>query len=327
VAQQAKLFKQAVDLELEVIKKAAGMKKPSQDELSVLIQPISKVMGSISELESKYRGKDLVNHLKTVSEGTPVLGWICVDTTPGPFVKETIGASEFWSNKILREYKGKDEKHVNWVTSFNNFLKNLVPYIMKNHTTGLSWNTGGGSKPQPQAAVSASGSAENDFKAIIDEHLSIYMNESAKFGGAVADQAKLFKQAIDLEVALVGKASKQKKVSQDDFQKLINPISEVMGKITDLESKYRGKDHVNHLKTVSEATQALGWVCVEPTPGPFVKETIGASEFWSNKILKDFKGKDENHVNWVKGFNGFLKALETYIRAHHTTGLSWNTVK
>jgi len=96
-----------------------------------------------------------------------------------------------------------------------------------------------------------------------------------------------------------------------------------MGKIGELESKYRGKDHVNHLKAVAEGTPALGWVCVEPTPGPYVKDTIGASEFWSNKILKDFKGKDENQVNWVKGFNGFLKALVSYIMAHHTTGLSW----
>jgi hypothetical protein len=321
VAQQAKLFKQAVDLEFELIKKAATMKKPSQDELSVLVTPISKIMNSIGEMESKYRGKDLVNHLKTVSEGTPALGWVCVDTTPGPFVKETIGASEFWSNKILRDFKGKDEKHLNWVTHFNNFLKNLVPYIMKNHATGLSWNTPG-AKPQQQVAVAASGSSENDFKEIINEHLSLYFTESNKIGGVVSEQAKLFKQAVELELALIGKASKQKKVSQDEFQKWIAPISEIMGKIGELESKYRGKDHVNHLKTVSEGTMALSWVCID-LPGPHVKETIGSSEFWSNKILKDFKGKDENQVNWVKGFNGFLKALVRYIMAHHTTGLSW----
>jgi hypothetical protein len=323
IAQQAKLFKQAVDLELELIKKAAGQKKPSQDDLMKEVTPISNIMNSIAEIESKYRGKDHVNHLKAVSEGTQALGWVCVEPTPGPFVKDTIGSSEFWSNKILTQYKGKDEKQVNWVTNFNGFLKNLVPYIMKNHATGLSWNTGAG-KAQQHVAVAATGSAENDFKDIIHEHLTIYFTESNKIGGVVAEQATLFKKAVEQEVELVGKASKTKKVSQDEFQKWIAPISETMGKVAEIESKYRGKDHVNHLKTVSEGTQALGWVCVEPTPGPFVKDAIGSSEFWSNKILKDFKGKDENQVNWVKGYNGFLKALATYIMAHHTTGLSWS---
>jgi len=322
VAKQANLFKQAVDQEYEIIKKAASTKRPSQDELSALLAPLSTLMGSIGEMESKYRGKEFLNHLKTVSEGTTALGWVCVEPTPGPYVKDTIGSSEFWSNKILKDFKGKDEKQVQWVTHFNSFLKNLVPYIMKNHATGLSWNTGG-AKPQQQVAMAALGSAENDFKNIIDEHLSIYFKESEKIGGVVNDQAKLFKQAVELEFALIGKASKQKKVSQDEFQKLITPISDIMTKISELESKYRGKEHVNHLKTVAEGTPALGWVCVDTTPGPYVKETIGSSEFWSNKILKDFKGKDENQVNWVKGFNGFLKALVSYIMAYHTTGLSW----
>jgi len=325
IAQQAKLFKEAVDLEFELIKKAATTKKPSQDEFGALVGPISNIMNSITTIESKYRGKDFVNHVKTVSEGTAALGWVCVEPAPGPFVKETTAASEFWSNKILTQQKGKDE-HINWVTSFNGFLKNLQPYIMKNHATGLSWNTGG-ARPQQAVAVAAGGTAENDFKAIIDEHLSIYYAESNKIGGAVADQAKLFKEAVDLELALIVKASKQKKVDQNEFQKWITPISEVMKKIADAESKYKGKDHVKHLKTVSEGTTALGWVCVEPTPGPYVKESIPSSEFWSNQILKEFKGKDENQVNWVKGFNGFLKALLPYIMAHHTTGLTWNTVK
>jgi len=326
VAEQAKLFKQAVDKELELIKKAAGQKKPSSDELSNLVAPVSGLMTQVAELESKYRGKDLVNNLKAVAEGTPVLGWVCMEPTPGPYVKELIGASEFWSNKILREFKGKDENQVNWVTHYSGFLKGLVPYIMKNHATGLSWNTGGG-RPLAAGPVAAAGvgGAEREFKEILEEHVNLYVTESDKIGGVVAEQAKLFKQACFLELEIISKASGNKKPSPEEFQQMIQPVSEVMSKIAEVESKYRGKDHVNHLKTVAEGTPALGWVCMEPTPGPYVKETIAASEFWSNKILKDFKGKDEGQVNWVKGYNGFLKALVSYILAHHTTGLSWNT--
>jgi adenylyl cyclase-associated protein len=49
-----------------------------------------------------------------------------------------------------------------------------------------------------------------------------------------------------------------------------------------------------------------------------------SSEFYSNRILKDFKGKDETQVAFVTHFNTFLKDLQTYIKTYHTTGLTWN---
>jgi adenylyl cyclase-associated protein len=50
----------------------------------------------------------------------------------------------------------------------------------------------------------------------------------------------------------------------------------------------------------------------------------GGSEFYSNRILKDFKGKDQIQVDWVNAFNSFLKELQAYIKQFHTTGLTWN---
>jgi len=324
VEKQAKLFKQAVDLELELIKKAATQKKPTPEELQTLIAPISAVMASISEVESKYRGKDHLNHVKTLSEGVQALGWVCVEPTPGPFVKDTIGSSQFWSNKILTQYKGKDETQVNWVRTFTEFLQNLQKYILQHHTTGLSWNTGGRGPVAVVHVAPAGGAADVAFHELITEHIVPFVEISTKIGGDVEKQAKLFKQAVDLEHELIKKAATQKKPTQEALAVEIAPISNVMSSIAEIESKYRGKDHVNHLKTVSEGTPALGWVCVDSTPGPFVKEVVGASEFWSNKILKDFKGKDENQVNWVKAYNSFLKALNTYIMTYHTTGLTWS---
>jgi len=281
-------------------------------------------MASVSEVESKYRGKDHVNHLKTVSEGTSALGWVCVEPTPGPFTKEAIGASEFWSNKILKDFKGKNETHVNWVKGYNGFLKALVTYILANHTTGLSWNTSAGRAVAPVTAVAVSGGAQRAFEDLISEHVDPYVQISNKIGGEVASQANLFKEATQKSADLIGKAATTKKPTQEALAELLAPVSNLMTKIAEIESKYRGKDHVNHLKAVAEGTPALGWVCVEPTPGPYVKEVIGASEFWSNKILSQFKGKDDNQVQWVHSFNGFLKALNGYILSYHTTGLTWS---
>jgi len=40
--------------------------------------------------------------------------------------------------------------------------------------------------------------------------------------------------------------------------------------------------------------------------------------------LKEFNGNSQIHVDWVAGFNGFLKELQAYIKKNHTTGLTWN---
>jgi len=50
----------------------------------------------------------------------------------------------------------------------------------------------------------------------------------------------------------------------------------------------------------------------------------GGSEFYSNKLLTKYKGKDEQQVAWVNAFNGYLKGMETYIKDFHRTGLTWS---
>lgn len=46
--------------------------------------------------------------------------------------------------------------------------------------------------------------------------------------------------------------------------------------------------------------------------------------FYTNRVLKEYKGKNEDHVNWTKLMLGMLNELINYIKAHHTTGLVWN---
>jgi len=115
----------------------------------------------------------------------------------------------------------------------------------------------------------------------------------------------------------------KKKPTAEALGNLLAPISAEMTKISEIKEKNRKSPHWNHLSAVAEGISILGWVTVEPTPGPFAKEAVGSSEFWSNKILKEVRGKDETQENWVKSYNGFLKGVVTYIQQHHTTGLTW----
>ncbi|GFR64959.1 adenylyl cyclase-associated protein [Elysia marginata] len=50
-----------------------------------------------------------------------------------------------------------------------------------------------------------------------------------------------------------------------------------------------------------------------------------SATFYTNRVLKEFKEKEPRHVQWCNGWIQFLKALQAYIKDHHTTGVSWNT--
>eukprot|EP01130_Rhizamoeba_saxonica_P006868 TRINITY_DN2754_c0_g1_i1.p1 TRINITY_DN2754_c0_g1~~TRINITY_DN2754_c0_g1_i1.p1 ORF type:complete len:528 (-),score=154.62 TRINITY_DN2754_c0_g1_i1:29-1612(-) len=323
VAEIAEAFLEAVVEEQNFINGASSMPKPGDEEFQQMLAPISANMMKISEISDSYRG-NLSNHLKAVAEATPILGWVCVEPAPAPYAAEMIGASKFWSNKILKDYRGKDENHENFVYQLNEFLEGLVAYIKASHTTGVTWN-----KPITKSLASASnvefvgGSSVADFQQLIDEFLVPLMELSNKFGSEVAEITDTFINAVRLEKELVETASNSSKPDDEGFAEAITPISALLMRVGELKSNYRG-DFSNHFAALAEAVMALQWICIEPAPGPFVKDTIPGSEFWSNKILQQYKGSNQDHVDWVNNLNGFLKGIVPYIMKHHTTGLSWN---
>merc|ERR1712027_211839 len=83
-------------------------------------------------------------------------------------------------------------------------------------------------------------------------------------------------------------------------------------------------EYFNHLSALSEAIPALGWVTVSPAPGPFIQEMNNAGQFYTNRVLKDFKEKSHIHVEWVKSWLQTLTELQAYAKQFHTTGLVCN---
>ena len=69
---------------------------------------------------------------------------------------------------------------------------------------------------------------------------------------------------------------------------------------------------------------ALGWVAVSPAPAPFILEMNHAGQFYTNRVLKDWKEKSHVHVEWVKSWLQTLTELQSYVKQFHTTGLVWN---
>ncbi|NWS23774.1 CAP2 protein, partial [Polioptila caerulea] len=78
---------------------------------------------------------------------------------PGPYVKEMNDAATFYTNRVLKDYKNSDTRHVDWVKSYLNIWSELQAYIKEHHTTGLTWSkTGPVASPMSMRSVVTSGS-------------------------------------------------------------------------------------------------------------------------------------------------------------------------
>jgi adenylyl cyclase-associated protein len=188
--------------------------------------------------------------------------------------------------------------------------------------------SGGGAAPAAggqSASEGPSSAAVQEYEDLINQYITPFADLSNKLGDKnTADQAALVVAAVNAQRDLLRVASQSKKPADDVLQKLLTPTSELMAKIGAIRDSNRASKFFNNLSTVSEGIQALGWVVVSPTPGPYVGDMRGGSEFYSNRVLKEFKGVNQTQVDWVAAFNGFLKDLQTYIKKNHTTGLTWN---
>ncbi|KAI8921196.1 adenylate cyclase associated N terminal-domain-containing protein [Powellomyces hirtus] len=176
----------------------------------------------------------------------------------------------------------------------------------------------------PSTPSAAGGPATAALDELIAGPLSAYVSASAGVGGLVQEQAQVVQEAIAAQKVLIQIAAASKKPDMTLLQDLLKPTQQAIMKITELREKNRASQLYNHLSTVSEGIPGLGWVVVEPAPGPFVGEMRDSAQFWANRVIKDQKDKDKSHVDWANSFVTFLTELQTYVKKYHTTGLAWN---
>eukprot|EP01133_Synstelium_polycarpum_P016699 gene16699-19852_t len=188
----------------------------------------------------------------------------------------------------------------------------------------LASGVGAAAPAAAAAAPAASGAAVNEFQALLDSHINNFVALSNKLAPEVGKQAAELVLALQATKNLIGVASQSKKPASDAILALIQPINQHAQVVETLRSSNRTSKFFNNLSAVSESIGFLSWVVVEPTPGPHVAEMKSSAEFYTNRILKEFKGVNQDQVDWVQAYNGFLVELQKYIKQYHTTGLSWN---
>ena len=80
---------------------------------------------------------------------------------------------------------------------------------------------------------------------------------------------------------------------QDVLANVLKPLKVMVNEVTAFCEKRRGHKMFNHLMTIKEGIGCAGWVTVAPKPGPYVKEMHDQALFYGNRVIKEFKGKDE----------------------------------
>ncbi|KAG0144922.1 hypothetical protein CROQUDRAFT_659362 [Cronartium quercuum f. sp. fusiforme G11] len=142
--EQATQVERAFSAQREFLLVASACQKPSMNALMELLQPTSEPLNKVVEVKDAHRGeKRLFNGLNAVAEGIPGLGWVAVESKPGPMVSDAKDSAQFWVNRVVKDCKDSEPLLAEWAKSFVVVLEDLRKYIMQYHTTCLVWNPKG----------------------------------------------------------------------------------------------------------------------------------------------------------------------------------------
>lgn len=163
------------------------------------------------------------------------------------------------------------------------------------------------------------------YDEYVNEYLKPFLETMNKIGGDLPHMATIVEKGFNELRNLIVVASKSKRPSDDDLRKLLTPLSKVMEEAADYRQSKRPEDSFNHLSAVSEAIKAIGWPAVPNTPVPFVREMVDAAQFYTIKVLTQYrKSGPPEHVQFVEQIKVAIEQLAEYVKKYHTTGLKWN---
>ncbi|XP_050349523.1 adenylyl cyclase-associated protein 1 isoform X2 [Nymphalis io] len=167
----------------------------------------------------------------------------------------------------------------------------------------------------------------NGYQDLMQGPLLTYLELSKQIGGDIATHANLVNDAFQQQFRYIQLAAVRSKPLQAEEVQLLAPTSEKISSIQQYREKNRASPFFNHLSAISESIPALGWVAVSPTPAPYVKEMNDAGQFYTNRVLKEWKEKDKTHVDWCRAWVQLLSDLQAYVKQYHTTGLVWAALR
>ena len=139
-----------------------------------------------------------------------------------------------------------------------------------------------------------------------------------------------FKIALSSVSSVIKTASRSIGPDPAAMQSLVTPIGLQIQTLMSMADKSRRLPAFNHIKVLSECAQMLQWVMFTPGPSSplapppqLAIDALQAAEFFTNKILQEWRGKDERQVLWVKGVKELMTRIEGVLKTNFTQGLIW----
>ncbi|KAL3093637.1 hypothetical protein niasHT_026675 [Heterodera trifolii] len=159
----------------------------------------------------------------------------------------------------------------------------------------------------------------------IDGPLKTFLDLSKKIGGDVATMADKVVTVFDAHRHFLWTAAGQAEPGDSSaLQTLMEPITQRLADCMAFKDSKKGTKSFNHLAAVADGLQAIGWVGVKPTPGPYVKEMLDVALFYVNRVRTEHK-TEPAHGQWATAWTAIFGALQAYIKQWHTTGVVWNS--
>ncbi|GAB7358942.1 hypothetical protein MBLNU230_g5018t1 [Neophaeotheca triangularis] len=168
-----------------------------------------------------------------------------------------------------------------------------------------------------------------EMDALLDEHAKNFASRAKELGDkAVEEQARAVEKAFadQRRFVLVSTRAKKPDMTSSDAAVLISDLQADMSAVGEVRESNRASPYKDQLSMVAEGIGALQWLVMDGKPADFVGEIIGGAQMFGNRVLSANKEKDggQPQVKYVQAYYGLLKALQSYIKKHYPSGVTWN---
>lgn len=162
------------------------------------------------------------------------------------------------------------------------------------------------------------------FKKFIQDNLVPLSKLSDSVDPVVVEAVEVLKGAFEFQIQLIQAAliSKKPDYSSAEFANALKPLNESVMKIGELKEQNFSNKYANYLSALADGAPIISWV-VSDAPMSLVSDFKDSTQFWTNRILKDFKDSDPNSTVWVKALLSMFDELKAYVKEYLTTGLKW----
>ncbi|CDO92026.1 unnamed protein product [Kluyveromyces dobzhanskii CBS 2104] len=265
----------------------------------------------MTETNFSVQGYNLVKLLKRLEDATARLEDV------------TIYQEGYIQSKFALEKDGKTDVVAGSKPSSGSVSSNASG-VTTGNTAGPAGEAVSSSKPAGEANKEEN-EAVKEFKIFIEQNVDPLVKLSAEIDPTVQKTVEYLSNAFKAQLDFIKAAVQSKKpdFASPAFIEGLTPINENIFSIGELKEENRNSKYFPHLNAISEGSPLFSWIA-GPTPVSTITDFKDAAQFWTNRILKEFRSTDPKSVEWVQLFLTLFDNLKAYVKEYHTTGVAWN---